>query len=64
MTEVTVSYFKLKGKGEENLPKREFLNSNLDFSLRGAFYKLHLKTVASPAPGLTRVIPSLLPKTV
>lgn len=39
MTEMTVSYFKFKGIREKNILKREFLNSNLDFSLRGAFSK-------------------------
>lgn len=64
MTEMTVSYLKLKGKGEKIIPKREFLNSNLDFSLRGAFCKLHLKTLAFPALGLAKIIPILLPKTL
>ena len=64
MTEMTVSHFKLKRKGEKNIPKGEFLNSNLDFSLRGAFCKFHLKTVAFPAPDLTRIIPILLPKSL
>lgn len=64
MTEMTVSYFKLKGKGKKNIPKREFLNSNLDFSLRGTFCKLYLKAVAFSTLGLTGIIPILSPKTL
>lgn len=64
MTEMTVSYFKLKGKGEKKIPKRQFLNSNLDFRLRGAFCKLHLKTVAFSTPDLTGIIPPLFLKSV
>lgn len=64
MTEMTVSYFKLKGKGEKKIPKREFLNSNLDFSLRGTFCKLHLKIVAFSTPDLTGIIPTFLLKSV
>lgn len=64
MIEVIVLYFKLKGKGEENLFKREFFNSNLDFSLRGVFCKLYLKIVVFFALGLIRVIFSFLLKIV
>lgn len=64
MTELTASYFKLKRKEEKNIPEREFLNSNLDFHLRGALCKLHLKIDTFSVPGLTRIIPILLPKTL
>lgn len=37
----------IKEEKEELVPKSEFLNSNLDFCLRGVLCKLHLKTMTS-----------------